>query len=327
MLRLIYAFLCAVAACMLVARALSSSAQSTTNFKPDPFVSQVTSSARDSFAGDMTANGRFVVITSNGDIATEKVATFNASGTPNPNARNNEDGNREIFLYDYAQRRIFQLTNTKSVLNPSPSPSVSPSPSPSPSPGPSPSVSTSPTVSPTPTPFPTPTPVDNTSVAIEISSNRPMISLEPQLVAGQRTYTIVFSSNAPISPANFDGTDPDGTLAKDGNQEIWTYQFTVPDTADLSSGAEVPFQDLSNGTFKRITDTKASIPPMPGSSTRSPVVADDNRDATISDDGKIVAFASTRNQFGVGTILVGPGNSDGNPEIFLVNVSNPTLTF
>ncbi len=83
---------------MLVAGALSSSAQSTTNFRPDPFVSQVTSSTGDSFAGDMTANGRFVVITSNGDIATEKVATFNASGTPNPNARNNEDGNREIFL-------------------------------------------------------------------------------------------------------------------------------------------------------------------------------------------------------------------------------------
>ncbi|PYS57864.1 MAG: hypothetical protein DMF76_21025 [Acidobacteria bacterium] len=104
---------------MLVAGAFSSSAQNTTNFTPDPFVSQVTSSARDSFAGDMTANGRFVVIESSGDIATEKVATFNASGTPNPNARNNEDGNREIFLYDYAQRRSFQLTNTKSVLNPS----------------------------------------------------------------------------------------------------------------------------------------------------------------------------------------------------------------
>src|SRR5947199_9022089 len=124
MLRLVYAFLCAVAACMLVAGALSSSAQSTTNFTPDPFVSQVTSSTRDSFAGDMTANVRFVVITSNGDIATEKLATFNASGTPNPNARNNEDGNREVFWYDDAQRRLFQLTNTRSVLNPWPSPSV-----------------------------------------------------------------------------------------------------------------------------------------------------------------------------------------------------------
>ena len=32
--------------------------------------------------------------------------------------RNNADGNREIFLYDYAQRRIFQITNTKNVPNP-----------------------------------------------------------------------------------------------------------------------------------------------------------------------------------------------------------------
>jgi len=27
-------------------------------------------------------------------------------------------GNREIFLYDYAQRRIFQITDTKSILKP-----------------------------------------------------------------------------------------------------------------------------------------------------------------------------------------------------------------
>src|SRR5207249_2492108 len=114
--------------------------------------------------------------------------------------------------------------------------------------------------------------------------------------------------------------DPNGTLAKDGNQEIWTYQFTAPDTADLSSGAEIPLQDLTTGTFRRITDTPASIAPMAGSATRSPVVADDNRDASISDDGKIVAFVSTRN-------LVGGGNADGNPEVFLVNVSNPTFTF
>src|SRR5205807_10406366 len=129
-----------------------------------------------------------------------------------------------------------------------------------------------------------------------------------------------------VTPACFDGTDPNApgasTLATDGNQEIWTYQFTVPDTADLSSGAEVPFQDLTTGTFRRITDTKASIPPMPGSSTRSPVVADDNRDATISDDAQIVAFGSTRT-----LVQTGTGNADGNPEIFLVNVSNPTLTF
>ena len=69
---------------MLVAGALTS-AQAPANPTPDPFVSQVTHSTRDSFAGDISANGRFVVIESNGDIATEKVPTFNASGTPNAN--------------------------------------------------------------------------------------------------------------------------------------------------------------------------------------------------------------------------------------------------
>ncbi|MDX6575989.1 MAG: hypothetical protein QOE96_1942, partial [Blastocatellia bacterium] len=167
---------------MLVASALTS-AQAPANPTPDPFVTQVTHSSRDSFAGDTSANGRFVVIESSGDIATEKTTT-----------RNNQDGNRELFLFDYAQRRIFQLTNTRSVLNPPGSPSPTPSPSPSPS------------VSPSPTASPTPTPVDPSSVAIDISNNAPMISLEPQLVAGQRTYTIVFSSNAPVSPASFDGT-------------------------------------------------------------------------------------------------------------------------
>jgi len=63
-----------------------------------------------------------------------------------------------------------------------------------------------------------------------------MISLEPALSAGQRTYTIVFSSNAPVSPASFDGTNPGGTTATDMNQEIWIYQFTRgPTQADLSA--------------------------------------------------------------------------------------------
>jgi len=51
------------------------------------------------FRWDISANGRFVVFESNGNLATQ-----------NPS---NADGNREIFLADYAQRRIFQLTNTK----------------------------------------------------------------------------------------------------------------------------------------------------------------------------------------------------------------------
>src|SRR5258706_2126273 len=243
MIRLVIAFLCAAVACMLIAGALTS-AQSPSSSTPDPFVTQVTSSVRSSatnpvgsFAGDITANGRFVVIESNGDIATEKTAT-----------RNNQDGNREIFLYDYAQRRIFQLTNTKSVLNPPGSPSPTPSPSPSPSPS----------VSPSPTATPSPTPVDPSNIAIDVSNNHPIISLEPALSAGQRTYTIVFSSNAPVSPASFDGTNPGGTIATDMNQEIWTYQFTVADTADLSSGAEVGPVDLTAGPFRRVTNTPAS---------------------------------------------------------------------
>ena len=312
MIRLVIAFLCAAAACMLVAGALSS-AQGPANPTPDPFATQVTHSVRSSltnpvssFAGDITANGRFVVIESNGDIATEKTAT-----------RNNQDGNREIFLFDYAQRRVFQLTDTKSVLNPPGSPSPTPSPSPSPS------------VSPSPSPSATPPAVELTDVAIEVSNNRPIITLEGTVpVAGQHTYTIVFSSNAPVSPASFDGTNPGGTVATDMNQEIWTYQFTVADTADLSSGAEVGPVDLTAGTFKQITNTPASAAPVAGSTTSAPRVADDNREASISDDGRVIAFVSTRN------LVPAVGNLDatgvpagvGNPEIFLTTDNGATFT-
>src|SRR6266576_2896569 len=146
---------------------------------PAPFVTQLTSSPSgfSSFAGDITANGRFVVFESNGDVATQN--------------RNNADGNREIFLIDYAQRRIFQITNTKNVPNPPPTPS--------------------------------PTPADPTQTKIQISNNHPMISFAPAIVGGSRVFTIVFSSNAP-TPGNFDGTDSDA-LDLDANQEIWIYQL------------------------------------------------------------------------------------------------------
>jgi uncharacterized protein (TIGR03437 family) len=297
MLRLLFAFLCAAAACVLVAGALSS-AQSPANSTPDPFVAQITHApaGRDSSAGDTSANGRFVVIESDGDVSTEKTAT-----------RNNQDGNREIFLFDYAQRRVFQITDTKSVLKPAGSPSPSPSPSPSAS----------------PTASPSPTPVDVSNVAIEISNNRPMISLQPPLASGQRTYTIVFSSNAPVTPASFDGTDPGAPTNADMNQEIWTYQFTVADTLDLSSGAEVGPIDLTTGTFSRVTNTPASRAPSPGSTSVPPFIADDNRDATISDNGNIIALISTRD-------LVPPGNVDTgsipNPEVFLFNRTTAAFT-
>jgi hypothetical protein len=240
--------------------------------------------------GDMTANGRFVVFTSNGDVATEKTAS-----------RNNLDGNREIFLADYAQRRIFQITNTKSVPNPSPTPSPSPSP----------------TASPSPTPTPTPTPEILSLVKIQIDNRSPMISLEPQLESGQRVYTIVFSSNAP-NPGNFDGTE--GTLAQDGNSELWVYRVPAVADVNLTLGTDLALTDLSAGTFIQITNTPASRLPTAGSSTASPFFADDNREPAISDDGNLIAFISTRN------LVPGVGNADGNPELFFYNIATTTFT-
>lgn len=156
-----------------------------------------------------------------------------------------------------------------------------------------------------------------------------MISLEPALVAGKRTYTIVFSSNAPVTPASFDGTDPGAPTNTDMNQEIWTYQFTVTDIPQsaLSSGADVGPIDLTTGTFRRITNTPASAPPVAGSLISLPRVADDNREASISDNGNVIAFISTRNLVpAVGNLdatAVPPG---GNPEVFLTNDNGATFT-
>lgn len=278
---------CAIAVFMLVFGAFSFAQGQTPSATPVPFVTQLTSSpvGFSSFAGDTTANGRFVVFESNGNVATQN--------------RNNADGNREIFLFDYAQRRIFQLTNTNNVQKPPASPSPTPSPTPTPTPGA------------TPTPTPAPTPADVTQVQIEITNNRPVISAEPELVGGKRVFTIAFSSNAP-NPASFDGVSTPALVA-DGNQELWIFQLPeVADVANLASGDEVAFQDLSAGQFRQITNTAASRAPSPGGTTTDgilPFVADDNREASISDKGDIIAFISTRS-------LVGNGNADGNPDLF-----------
>src|SRR5437763_719365 len=68
----------------------------------DSVIAQLSNSGFESFAGSMSGDGRFIVFESRGDIA-----------TVNPR---NADHNTEIFLLDYAQRRIFQITNTRSVL-------------------------------------------------------------------------------------------------------------------------------------------------------------------------------------------------------------------
>lgn len=293
----VFGSVCALALLLLVSGAYSSVSAQSASPTPDPFVTQLTSSPAGnvfnpfaSFAGDISANGRFVVFESNGDVATQN--------------RNNADGNREIFLVDYAQRRIFQLTNTKNV----PIAAASPTPTPSPSAS--------------PTPVPSPTPADPAQIKYEISSNRPVLSFEPALVGGppgSRTYTIVFSSNAPTLPS-FGGADLAGFVgttiapAPEGNQELWIYRFTVPEVSDLSSGDEVPLLDLSNiGTFTRVTDTLCSRPTGLRPALIAADVIDDNREATISDDGAVIAFISTRS-------LVGTGNADSNPELFFRNV-------
>lgn len=251
----------------------------------DTFITQLTASTRNSFAGDISANGRFVVVESNGDISTEKTI----------DGRNNADGNREIFLIDYAQRRIFQITNTTSVR-----------------------IDTTKTF----------TEATN-NILYEISNNRPRLTYAPAADgAGRRVYSIVFSSNAP-NPASFTGEGNSAAITADGNQEVWIYQLPqVLDNLDLSSGADLARIDLAQGAFLQVTNTPPSRPLQAGTATRSPDVIDDNREAFINDDGTIVAFTSTRCAPRSGAVAcpAGSTNTDANPEIFIYNRTTDAFT-
>ena len=261
---------CAAALFVLFVGASSTIYAQTT---PDPFVTQITSSTRNSFAGDMSGNGRFVVIESEGDISTEKTAS-----------RNNADGNREIFLLDYAQRRIFQITNTTSARVDTTKPALDFT------------LSTNPT--------------DFSNIKVEVSNNKPTLSNNGRWIA--------FSSNA-ATPDNFNGDANSAALVADGNQEIFIYFIPAVPAATLSNGADPGPVDLTaagGGVFTQITNTPASRLPVPGraaSSTQAaaaPFVAFDNRDASMNDNSSVVAFVSTRD-------LVAGGNTDANPEIFI----------
>src|SRR6185436_7824192 len=118
-------------------------------------------------------------------------------------------------------------------------------------------------------------------------------------------------------PKNFDGTE--GTLATDENSEIWIYRVPAVADVDLTLGADLPLQDLAAGTFFQVTNTTATRLPTPGAIGAnglaiSPTFADDNREPTITEDGSIIAFISTRTPGG------GNGNADANPELFFYNV-------
>ena len=116
---------------------------------------------------------------------------------------------------------------------------------------------------------------------------------------------VVFMSNASLG----------GTTNDDGNYEIYT--------ADLPRGSTTP-------TFKRITDTTSNY------SDETVKEYASNYGPTISDDGKTVAFLSTRVLFrpianGPATFTAlkeGSGNSDpdGNAEIFIYSEATQQYT-
>ena len=199
---------------------------------------------RDSFAGDVNGSGRFVVIESTGDIATDRSA-----------ARNNADGNLEIFLFDYAQRRIFQITNTRSVLRDTAKSSVDP-----------------------------------TNIEVNVVNFQPSLSRDGRwIVFLSNAYS---DANLSLTPKNFDGPANAAALKADGNTELFIYR--IPDVADvdLSQGTEVAAVDLTANTPQRITFTPASALPRPATATNPSSFALDNYAPQVNDDGALVAFVS-----------------------------------
>jgi uncharacterized protein (TIGR03437 family) len=222
---------------------------------------------RDSFAGDISGNGRFVVIESAGDIATNR-----------SEARNNADGNQEIFLFDYAQRRVYQITNTKSALKDT-----------------------------------TKSPVDPLNIDVQVVNLHPVISHDGKyLVFESNAYS---DANTTLSPKNFDGQANVAALKADGNTEIFIYALPAfTEVADLSSGAELPDTNLAEGTMTRVTTTPATALPRAASGTNiAAFFARDNFHSIVNDDGSLVAFVSMAHSGNIGT-----GNADGNKEIFVV---------
>ncbi|HEX8649948.1 MAG TPA: hypothetical protein VF708_03845 [Pyrinomonadaceae bacterium] len=214
----------------------------------DPFIAQLSSSSQNSFAGGVSGDGRFIVIESTGDIGTKEPGL-----SLNPS---NADGNREIFLVDFAQRRIFQITNTKSALKDA-------------------NGSTT----------------DRNNIRVEVSNNKPVISTDGRWIAFGSNATV---SGTNLNPGNFDGNAQSAALTSDGNTEIFLYQVPATTPVDLASGIEAPFVNLSTGAFTRVTNTPASRPPQEGTANTSPFVADDNRNPSLNDNGSLVAFTSTR---------------------------------
>ena len=263
----------------------------------DSVIGQFTNSSAESLAGDISGDGRFVVFASRANIA-----------TVDPR---NADNNLEVFLWDFAQRRIFQITNTKSVLN---------------------NHFGEPVLS---------------NIRVDIINRRPVISNDGRWIAfASNAYSATGCGGA--NPGNFDGnacTSPTPTptptptgspsptptptstpnnnpLINDANLEIWMYQIPDYAAADLVSGEELPLTDLAAGSFTRVTDTPASRLPIPASSTALAFVAEDNRDISISDSGEAISFTSNRD-------LVMGGNDfpdNDNDEIYVFRRLGGSIT-
>jgi len=75
---------------------------------------------------------------------------------------------------------------------------------------------------------------------------------------------------------------------------LWLYRIPDAAPANLSFGSEIAYTNLSAGTFVQATNTVASLPPAAGSTSSLPFIADDNRNASINDDGSFVSFVSNR---------------------------------
>jgi uncharacterized protein (TIGR03437 family) len=198
---------------------------------------------RNSFASGISGDGRFVVIESTGDIATNR--------TPE---RNNADGNTEIFIFDYAQRRTYQITNTKNALK----------------------VATA-------------SPIDPSNIEVQIVNLRPFISHDGRFIA---FISNAYVDGTGTTPKNFDGNANVAGLKLDANTEIWLYTVPEVPAADLSSGAEVAPIDLSTGALTRITTTAAKVVPQPGGVGLAPTLSRDNDAPALNDDASFIAFES-----------------------------------
>lgn len=205
---------------------------------------------RNSFATAISDDGRFVVIESNGDIATPGAGQTEAEKSPH-----NRDGNQEIFLFDYAQRRIFQLTDTRHALKNADA-----------------------------------SPVDPANIDVLITNHHASISRNGRYVVfGSNAYS---DASPGVTPKSFNAQNHVAALKADGNAEVFYYPLPEAPAADLSAGEEAAPFNPAAGTPVRVTFTPATALPRPGTATVAPFFADDNRPNDVNDDGSYVAFVT-----------------------------------